>query len=56
MISTSRIGVRDMLSYQSRVPTAAGTPRYENETRSLEVFGCGWCRTLSPLDSRFPRE
>ena len=26
--------------------------RYENETWSLEVFGCGWCRP-SPLDSRF---
>ena len=30
----------------------AGTPRYENETWSLEVFGCGWCHP-SPLDSRF---
>ena len=26
--------------------------RYENETWSLEVFGCGWCHP-SPLDSRF---
>ena len=27
---SSRIGVRDMLSYQSPMPAAAGTPRYEN--------------------------
>ena len=27
--SLSRIGVRDMLSYQSLVPAGAGTPRYE---------------------------
>ena len=41
-----------MLSYQSPMPAGAGTPRYENATWSLEVFGCGWCRP-SPLDSRF---
>ena len=41
-----------MLSYQSPTPAVAGTPRYENETWSLEVFGCGWCHP-SPLDSRF---
>ncbi len=41
-----------MLSYQSPMPAGAGTPRYENETWSLEVFGCGWCHP-SPLDSRF---
>ncbi len=41
-------------SYQSLVPAGAGTPRYENETWSLEVFGCGWCHP-SPLDSRFRR-
>ena len=41
-----------MLSYQSPMPVGAGTPRYENETWSLEVFGCGWCHP-SPLDSRF---
>ena len=41
-----------MLSYQSLMPAGAGTPRYENETWSLEVFGCGWCHP-SPLDSRF---
>ncbi len=41
-----------MLWYQSPMPVAAGTPRYENETWSLEVFGCGW-RHPSPLDSRF---
>ena len=34
------------------MPAVAGTPRYENETWSLEVFGCGWCHP-SPLDSRF---
>ena len=27
---SSRIGVRDMLSYQSLMPAGAGTPRYEN--------------------------
>ena len=41
-----------MLSHQSLMPAGAGTPRYENETWSLEVFGCGWCHP-SPLDSRF---
>ena len=51
-MGASRIGVRDMLSYQSLMPAGAGTPRYENETWSLEVFGCGWCHP-SPLDSRF---
>ena len=25
---------------------AAGTPRYENEASSLEVFGCHWCHPL----------
>ena len=30
-------------TYQSPMPAAAGTPRYENKTWSLEVFGCGWC-------------
>ena len=39
-------------SYQSLMPAVAGTPRYENGTWSLEVFGCGWCHP-SPLDSRF---
>ena len=43
-----------MLSYQSSMPAGAGTPRYENETWSLEVFGCGWCHP-SPLDSGFRR-
>ena len=33
-----------------RIPAVAGTPRYENETWSLELFGCGWCHP-SPLDS-----
>ena len=27
---SSRIGVRDMPSYQSPMPAGAGTPRYEN--------------------------
>ena len=39
-----------MLSYQSLMPAAVGTPRYENEAWSLEVFGGGW-RHPSPLDS-----
>ena len=30
--NSSRIGVRDMRSYQSLMPAGAGTPRYENET------------------------
>ncbi len=34
------------------IPAAGGTLRFENETWSLEVFGCGWCHP-SPLDSRF---
>ena len=34
------------------MPAGAGTPRYENEAWSLEVFGCGWCHPF-PLDSRF---
>ena len=38
-------------SYQSLMPAAAGTPRCENGTWSLEVFGGGWCHP-SPLDSR----
>ena len=29
--SLSRIGVRDMLSYQSLIPAGAGTPRYEQQ-------------------------
>ena len=32
----------------------AGTPRYENETWSLEVFGCHGCHP-SPLDSGLRR-
>ena len=43
-----------MLSWQSRMPAAAGTPGYENEAWSLEVFGCGWCHP-SPLDSGLRR-
>ena len=39
-----------MLSCQSLIQGAAGTPRYENEAWSLEVFGGGW-RHPSPLDS-----
>ncbi len=45
----SRVGA---FSYQSPMLAGAGTPRYENEAWSLEVFGCGW-RHPSPLDSRF---
>ena len=51
---SSRTGVRDMLSYQSPMPAGAGTPRYENETWSLEVFGCHGCHP-SPLDSGLRR-
>ncbi len=47
-----RRGGGHVFSYQSLMPAGAGTPRYENETWSLDVFGCGWCHP-SPLDSRF---
>ena len=45
----SRIGVRDMCSYQSLMPVGAGTPRYEN-------WGCwlvevSWVSLVPPLDS-----
>ena len=43
-----------MLSYQSLMPAAAGTSRYENEAWSLEIFGCHGCHP-SPLDSGFRR-
>ena len=43
-----------MLSHQSLMPAGAGTPRYENETWSSKVFGCGWCHP-SPLDSGLRR-
>ena len=46
---------RRVFSYQSLVPAGAGTPRYENETWSLEVFGCGWCHP-SPSGFPLPRE
>ena len=36
------------------IPAGAGTPGFENETWSLEVFGCGWCHP-SPLDSGLRR-
>ena len=41
-----------MLSYQSLMSAGAGTPRYENDAWSLEVFGCHWSHP-APLDSRF---
>ncbi len=43
-----------MLSYQSLMSAVAGTPRYENEAWSFEVFGCGWCHP-APLDSGLRR-
>ena len=36
------------------MPAGAGTPRYENETWSLEVFAC-YGRHPSPLDSGLRR-
>ena len=36
------------------IPPGAGTPGFENETWSLEVFGCDWCHP-SPLDFGFRR-
>ena len=45
----SRIGVRDMLSYQSLMPAASGTPRYE---RGL-VVGRVWVSLVPPLPSGF---
>ena len=51
----SRIGVREMLSYQSLTPAVAGISRYEN-------WGAGWWKCLGvighpchPLDSGFRR-
>ena len=41
LVGASRIGVRDMLSCQSLMPAVAGAPKCENETWSLDVFGCG---------------
>ncbi len=41
-------------SYQSPTPAATGTPRYENEAWSLEVFVCRGCHP-SPLDSGLRR-
>ena len=41
----SRIGVRDMLSYQSPMPAAAGTPRYEKPELCLGTtnWHAGFC-------------
>ncbi len=53
----SRIGVRDMLSYQSLMPAVAGTRRYEN------FGGASWWKnssviatTRTPLGFRLPPE
>ena len=35
-VRLSRIGVRDMLSYQSLMPAGAGTPNWENRGYGLE--------------------
>ncbi len=45
----SRIGVRDMLSYQSLMPAVAGTPRYESGGSLVDVFERHCC-----LESLFP--
>ena len=46
----SRIGVRDMLSYRSLMPAAAGTPRYENWVhRLMERFRCRLWPPTPPL-------
>ena len=45
----SRIGVRDMLSYQSLTPAVAGTPRYESGGSLVDVFERHCC-----LESLFP--
>ena len=62
----SLIGVRDMLTYQSPMPSAAGTPRYENWHRGLvEGLECDWSLEsvprsihphLNPLPSRARRK
>ena len=45
----SRIGVRDMPSYQSLMPAVAGTPRYQNCVhRSIEGFRCRLCPRPAP--------
>ena len=41
-----RIGVRDMLSYQSPMPAGAGTPRCENGGL---VAGSVWASLAAPL-------
>ena len=47
--NSSRIGVRDMLSYQSLMPAVAGTPRYENWVhRSIEGFRRRLCPPPRP--------
>ncbi len=35
---SSRIGVRDMLSYESLMPAGAATPKYENRGAGWPVF------------------
>ena len=46
------VRVRDMISWQSLMPAAAGTTSYEYGCPSLEAFGCHLCRpSTSP---RFP--
>ncbi len=54
MSRPSRIGVRDMLSYQSLMPAGAGTPRYEIWVHWLrEGFRCGlWPRTPHPAGEK----
>ena len=56
----SRIGVRDMLSYQSLMPAVAGTPRYEmrpGRWRSLSVMGATpplWIPAFAGMTKRGP--
>ena len=55
-IGLSRIGVRDMLSYRSPMPSAAGTPRYENWVHWLiEGFRCRLCPPTPPLAGDKPQ-
>ncbi len=49
-LNPSRIGVRDMLSYQSLMPAAAGTPRFEKPElwRGTANWHGGFCYTPTP--------
>ena len=51
-ITSSRIGVRDMLSYQSFIPAGAGTPRDENEAPRGSHLGATLAVLIHPSGFR----